>query len=1740
MYSQKTVIIRGFSRRYREDTLVTKNSIISFIKERDFLGRTTTKVIERANIRDLTSEGIEPNPGPASYVVEKSGLVSKQTRLYDEDDEFYWTQDTYVGHRYAAKVLRVHLKTNGIPSRPVFTIKNTVIQCFRGNKVKTVITFDTPRGTRVIRSVVPPGKSSPLIWHENLLQSGDVETNPGPKKWITARHRYNVGDLQVRMVIHILVSESGGITRIEGPVIYDRNERKPGGKRRRIVEYYPKPDDEPFRRIYPCHERCWVRDLTLDGDVESNPGPRKIVVIGPSQCGKSSFIQQAFGVSTEINTRPKFTMEHYVTSFGEVIECREVPKLIDFVDCFILVFRPGLEGYHHLLRDMERHYPNWLSHTIIFFSQGAQRVHPEKAIKSAGLCEILFKSMGRITDEPRVIEGLLLSLGNGPYFSHLYKLVYKNRGAYRHYGIKSGSVVYHLNTGDILQSALEGTATVHVDDDPAAWVESDEIGYRNAMHVVNAKLVNYKFSMDSNCESFARMFVDSDSPMQGERIKWGLTLAAASAFLFCSSSFSDQSPGLFHKLISAISNHFYSNLENIVMKTVIKTVCRLVCYLILYCHSPNLLTTGTLVALISMDITSIDVDPKIRALCQSLADGEFAQFCSDVVDLTGDPDYVDLKNHIPKFSNHSMTLKKLQEKAIYDKMKWEEEQGPIGVLDHPKDCRCFVCFESKASNEGPKLFNEWSTAAKNVKWWVESLMSALEWIKDKLFPSNAHKIIEEMESRSNQIALIMSLADEHITKCRTDKQYVLNKDTVDKHRHLVNKLVELNVDNLPTQLSHFQHKVNTLLTRIQSINLEPPLDYAHRPEPLGVWIQGSPGCGKSFLSNYLVKALSRHYGWDAYTHPIASDHMDGYTSQEIHVFDDLGQNRQENDVALMCNLISSTPFIVPKANLESKGCRYQGRIVIATTNKRDFTSNILLDNSALQRRFPLVFEIRPKEKYRREDAFGRTRFNAVNATKDGALERGDCWEMNVDAKNQNRSVDCWIPLDPKVLVDEICEEIDSRTAVSNFMNQGPSIEMDSDEMTEFDKLFPETPRSFSRFKKYVCESVQSFKDFVERNRTWFIAAGALGTVLSLSSFLVPIVRKWLSGDSSDENYSGKPGPVKIQNYKLPLLNQGSINLKPILNSLVNVSTNNGEIATAICVGNKEVITYGHDTFTNVTHFRDEKVRWPLNNSRKVTICDKGMDLAQYTVETGIQFKNINHKIYEDDYQGNGYLLWKDEGHYTVLPVENIHATNTLITLEGTGTEHTYTYCARTWKGACGAVLIGIVNGNPKILGIHIAGNKCMGVAARLFPMFNQGKATKIAEIKPYYQPRKSKIEPSPVYMSSNMAPAVLSKHDPRLQVGIDDITKYAAQKYTGNTFNPPPAYFAMAKSAVIRKISMVVRKVSSASYEEAIDSTLLPIDWSTSSGHKYSPRTKQELIGDPQFKQDVSEVLETGSTYFTTYLKDEIRPNSKVCLGKTRTIDAANFNYVIAYRMVMMKLAKQLFEDESRLTGFAPGICPYTDWDTLYDTMHNNVLALDFSGYDGSLSDTLLIEAVDVLASFHDNPRMVHFIHSPTIYSENLVSDEKWYIEGGMCSGSPCTTILNTICNLLVNYCVAFSYGLSMEEVHIAAYGDDTLFSVSQTFDTDGIEKRYMDWFGMKVTSSDKVSKITWQAKHESTFLKRTPTLLYGTCKIVGALDIESMMDHIQWTKGEFQSQLDSFYLELCLHGPTVYEKGLA
>lgn len=1678
-------------------------------------------------------------------------------------------------------------------------------------------------------------------WMRDLTADGDVEANPGPSNFEVTREGILKKHIHIEKEYrngNVLVNEDKDIitTPFSRTVYHEIRHLKAGEVVAKCVSiskvnlwrkssHYKTEtfgEKKEFTSVTTYENWFqgqstvmevggWVRDLTIDGDIERNPGPWSpekphYMVLGFIGVGKSHVCNQLGKCSEKVFpshlTPNRLTTQQKTVEFKDCIvtDTAEKPILDDMIDCFLYVVQPGRftnELFQHI-EQLDKQIPNWRSHAIAVLNyRGVDETEMRGFFESDMYHKLEKLFSGRICTIEK-IEDMRKYNQISPYFEHFAELVYLDRGLYRHYGVKVGEYVYHLNTQDILESSLNGSARVTESKfSDAKWKFVGEEAYRSALHFTNSGAVQIQFNVDQNCDSWARYMIGSNSATQGQRMKWCLTVAAAAAFIYAGSRMNDQSPGVFSKIITSISGHFFQSLENIVIKTVIRTVCRIICYLILYCHSPNLLNTGVIVALIAMDLTSIEIDPRVKAACESIANGEFAEFCSNVIDLTDDPDYIDLRNSIPRFTNHARTLSQLQRDEI-DRQFEEMDEGMGSVPTrhplHQRGCPCVRCMparfhiatdkcecrfclqrfgplrernddgsvKSPMNDQGrPKTFNEWTTAAKNIQWWLEGVVKVLKWIKEKLFPPDIEQQLKELEAQSSEIATLMACADEHICKCRTDKSYVMDKDTKKRHELLVDKISGLLSKELPAQLNHYAAKINSVMTRLQNLSLEPPLHYTHRPEPLGIWIQGEPGSGKSFLANYIVKQICERYGWSAYAHPIGSDHMDGYTDQEVHVFDDLGQNRDEEDLAIMCNLISSVPFIVPKADLTSKGTTYNGRVVIVTTNKTDFSSIKLAESNALQRRFPVVLHVRPNSKYERTDSHQKVRFNAVNATMDGSLLEGKCWDRNVGGpKSLSSYTECWVSLDPDILLKEIFEELDSRDAVSKFMNEGkPKLELDSDEPDEFDKFFPNPNLSkVAKIKRFVMDSVAYVRNFVDKHRTWFIAAGALGTVISLASFFIPMVKKWFKKEEVEEEsyYGGRINPIQIKNYRVPLQNQGPVNMRPIVRCMVNLTDESGDTASGLALGGKTVITYGHDRFSKLTYIQDESVDYDLKPPCQIQINNGVMDLCQYEVEMPEQFKNINHKIHAEDYSGDGYLIWKEGKGYSYLPVSNIHPTTEITTADGTTTSHTYTYIARTWKGSCGAVLVGLVDGNPKILGIHIAGNKTMGCAARLYPMFNQGKvehADRSSEL--YHQPRRTKLEPSPVHSGhETMAPAVLSNKDPRLEIEVEDITKKAAAKYVGNVWNPPVGVFEVAKAVVIDRLRLVVKPANSMTYEEAVTSDILPIDWQTSPGHKYQGKTKEQLVKDPRFKDDVMDILAGGHTYFTTYLKDELRSKEKVAQGNTRAIEASNFDYVIAWRMVMGNIARQLFNDQDRVTGFAPGINPYTHFDNLMDQVRWNVLAIDFKKFDGSLSPQLMEAAAEVLASFHTNPEMVKMIHRNTIYSYNLVSDEIWFVNGGMCSGSPATTVMNTICNLLVNYTVLISSGIEPSEMYIAAYGDDTIISIDNFHritiganreaigsnyalpDTAELQKKYSEFFGMTVTSATKSDVIQWTTRNNVEFLKRTPTLFPGTQKIVGKLDLQSMMDHIGWTRGNFQEQLNSFYQELVLHGPKIYD----
>lgn len=1307
------------------------------------------------------------------------------------------------------------------------------------------------------------------------------------------------------------------------------------------------------------------------------------------------------------------------------------------------------------------------------------------------------------------------------------QLVYIDRGLYRHYGVKVGNVVYHVDSENITKTLLNGEVSVVVDTNTSRWTPcSEEIETMGVKYLDSGILQKLKYSVDENCETWARELLCDDSDTQGHTFvrKLLVCIVLGMCYSVIIHDVQSGSEGKVMGMLSKLVQVIYKNFEDCVVKTIVRTIIRCLCYGVLFVYSPNLVTTGVLATLIVLDCTS-SVEDKVKDLVDCMLNGSFRKCTSCLCDLVGVDD-----------DERRLLLDGVEDAEFNSPF---QDRRPVSGALRSED----VPYDDQGPADGSaKSFNTWTLAAKNASWWFGTLVEWFNWVRNKIFPPDIDEATKWLTENEENIATTLALADEHICLMLVDKSYAVDAKNRKKHEKLVDMLsgISLQLARMP-KVGYLASKVTYVLNRLQQMTFESDIEWQFRPEPLGIWISGTAGVGKSFLAHLITKRIAQHFGWRSYSNATGSNHMDGYTNQEIHYFDDFGQNREEEDYGLICQLISSTPYLVPKADVSAKGTPYKGRLVIITTNRHDFSSTKLFDSEALARRFPIRLQIRPKE-----PCATNGRLDVSLAAKTKMLENGQCWQRNLRTGVTMSCTEEWVSLDFNTLIQEVIDELTTRESLMKMMNQGDSLfddlkracgDFDFDQIkSDFEEIIFSKPKPtmLQRCQGWVQKSIKDLKHFIDKNRTWFIGFGALASVISLASLAIPVMKT-----KNQSPYSGQPVTKMAKNFRVPLENQGSIDFGYVARRLVNLTRTDGQMVTALPLGGKQVLAFGHAEFNKVVYTTKE-VDWKIKESYRVTVNDnEPMDLQVCEVDMPCQFKSIAKLLHPEPYTGDGYLLWKHQDNYYIQPVEKIRPYNSMVTRQMTVSTFGYVYKARTAPGSCGGILVANVNGSLKILGMHTSGVAGSGFANRINFMSDEGlvtSATKTAHLK-YHQPRRTAYKPSPFFQQPELEPAVLSKHDPRLEEPVDDITKKAAGKYVGNVFAPPERAWNAAMVRVGDDLKKVIDVSNCMDYQQAISSEILHMDWQTSPGIKYRGFTKRQLVSTDWFKEDVEKQLDEPSTTFTTYLKDELRPIYKVRQGKTRAIEAADFDYTIAYRVVMGNIYKQIYSDRSAECGLAVGINPYVDFSALYDRLKQHCLCLDFSGFDGSLSPELMEAGADILASFHYYDQLAYDIHRPTIYSKQLVGDEEWSVKGGMCSGSPCTTVLNSICNNLAAYTVALACGADYDDLYIVSYGDDIIISTDKPFDISDLKERYKVYFGMTVTGVDKGPVVEWVPKDEAQFLKRSFKITPYSMFPVGVLDLDSMNNKIQWTKGDFDSQLESYCLELVLHGKDIYQQ---
>lgn len=462
------------------------------------------------------------------------------------------------------------------------------------------------------------------------------------------------------------------------------------------------------------------------------------------------------------------------------------------------------------------------------------------------------------------------------------------------------------------------------------------------------------------------------------------------------------------------------------------------------------------------------------------------------------------------------------------------------------------------------------------------------------------------------------------------------------------------------------------------------------------------------------------------------------------------------------------------------------------------------------------------------------------------------------------------------------------------------------------------------------------------------------------------------------------------------------------------------------------------------------------------------------------------------------------------------------------------------------------------------------------------------------QPRKSKIEPSPIYkkiQEPKTKPCVL--HETKINGETFNPRSYRLGRLGNETHVIPEFLVENAKNAMIDDVSEVFGQCNESisagmksvyTFEEAVcgiegEPFVNAIKRDTSAGFPFvqmASMTKKDMFGTGQdydlssqqcqfVKSRVEEIVEKAKQgiildhYFVDTLKDERKPIHKA--HKTRLFSAGPVDYLIASKMYFNGIVALLskFRNWSHVS---VGSNVYSgDWSQIVKILHRkskNIIAGDFEGFDASQHQTLLAAAGEVLIqlsvrflnSTEEDVRVMRVLMSSLINSFHITGREVYQWTHSLPSGHYLTAIINSI---FVNISFACVWQLAMDDISyysarsfwkecgIVAYGDDHLVSVP----TNRLDRfnqillpELMSRIGLSYTMENKEQQATEPSRQieEVNYLKREFVFDSMTNDWICPLSLDTILEFPMWVhkcpdpKTQTIIELETAIKELSLH----------
>jgi hypothetical protein len=373
------------------------------------------------------------------------------------------------------------------------------------------------------------------------------------------------------------------------------------------------------------------------------------------------------------------------------------------------------------------------------------------------------------------------------------------------------------------------------------------------------------------------------------------------------------------------------------------------------------------------------------------------------------------------------------------------------------------------------------------------------------------------------------------------------------------------------------------------------------------------------------------------------------------------------------------------------------------------------------------------------------------------------------------------------------------------------------------------------------------------------------------------------------------------------------------------------------------------------------------------------------------------------------------------------------------------------------------------------------------------------------------------------------------------------------------------------------------SYSEAItgiegDPYKRPINRTTSPGYPYNLKNPGKgkthwlghdetyIVDNPELQADVNNLLSLasggirGSAIALATLKDEKRPIEKVNQGKTRVFGAFPQHAVLAMRMMFMDFTAHLTRYRIH-NGIAVGVNPYSlEWTQVADHLQSkgdNMVAGDFSNFDGSLLMQVLTKICDKINEWYDDGpenalvRTVLWEHITN--SDILVQGEVIRQTHSQPSGNPMTVFINSLFNAIIMRCAYLTLKVEQglpaicdysEHVAEIIYGDDDIKSVHadcRDWFNQLTITRALASFGLTYTDETKGDSLRpWKPLSETTFLKRN-FVLQDDGTYLAPMDVPNILEITNWIKNKAKkaataANCEQAIMELSHHPKETYD----